>query len=116
MWFRFDNPDEPGVLDVKCYQVCWYDMERDGACFDESFYSPDEIGLIISYVETEDEKDNPDRSRVFVHFGNGDSYELVLKKINKNKDGCFVRDIPESKIFRRRKKKNSRRRFKRRKR
>lgn len=82
MWFKFDKPDEPGVLDVKCYQVCWYDEK--GTCFDESFYSPDKIGYIIPYVETEADKNEPyDHSKVFVHFGNGDIYEIKLEKVEK---------------------------------
>lgn len=82
MWYRFEEGNPVGILDVKYYQVAWYDMENDGACFDEEFVSPDAIGDIIAYVETEGDKNKATRSKVFVHFGNGDSYELKLEKIN----------------------------------
>ena len=90
MWYRFEKGQEVGIPRIKNYQICWYDMERGGSCFDESFYSPDEIGVVIPFVETVEDEGGFDRSRVFVHFDDGDEYELKLIKVDKNqKNGYF---------------------------
>jgi len=78
MWYRFEEGNPIGVLDVKYYQVAWY---NNGVCFDEDFFTPDEIESVITYVETIEDTKREDRSRVFVCFGNGDKYELKLEKI-----------------------------------
>lgn len=92
MWFRFEKGNTKGKLRVKHVQVAWYDMERDGDCFDESFVFPspeDEsktlsnIGMVLPYVETAEDKDKSDRSRVFVRFDNDDVYELKMEKLSK---------------------------------
>lgn len=85
MWYRFEKGNPFGIPRVKEYQVAWYDMDMDGSCFDESFYQPDEIGMVIPYVETIEDENHHDRSRVFVHFDNGDIYELKLEKIEKGR-------------------------------
>ena len=89
MWYRFEDSESVGKLDVKHVQVVWYDMDRGGACFDEDWILPGEtgretlekIGRILPYVETGDETNKMDRSRVFITFGNGDQYELMLRKL-----------------------------------
>lgn len=92
MWFKSGKGESKGKLRIKHVQVAWYDMERNGDCFDENFIFPspeDEsktlanIGMILPYVETEEDDSKSDRSRVFVHFDNGDVYELKLEKISK---------------------------------
>lgn len=92
MWFKFRKGNSKGTLRIKHVQVAWYDMERNGDCFDESFVFPspgDEsqtlanIGMILPYVETAEDEGNSDRSRVFVHFDNGDVYELKMEKLSK---------------------------------
>lgn len=92
MWFKFKKGISKGILRVKHVQVAWYDMERNGECFDESFVLPspkgesktlENIGMILPYVETEEDKTKSDRSRVFVHFDNGDVYELKMEKLSK---------------------------------
>ena len=60
-------------------------MNRDGKCFDELFFKPDEIGNVITYVETIEDKNNQDRIRVFANFNNGDRYEIKLNKIDNGK-------------------------------
>lgn len=87
MWYRFEEDNPIGICRVKHYQVAWYDMERNGDCFDEEFVSPDKIAQIIPFVETIEDENNSDRSRVFVHFDNGDEYELKLEKID-NEQRC----------------------------
>lgn len=77
MWYK------NGVPRIKNYHLAWYDMTRDGCCFDESFYEPDEIEKIIPFVETIEDEGKNDRSKVYVHFDDGDMYELKLVKVDK---------------------------------
>lgn len=92
MWFKFEKDNPKGKLRIKHVQVAWYDMERNGDCFDENFVFPslenesktlEDIGMILPYIETEEDEGKSDRSRVFVHFDNDDVYELKLEKISK---------------------------------
>jgi len=92
MWFKFEKDNPKGKLRIKHVQVAWYDMKQNGDCFDESFVYPspeDEsktlanVGMVLPYVETEEDNGKSDRSRVFVHFDNDDVYELKLEKISK---------------------------------
>lgn len=85
MWYRFEEGNPFGIPRVDHYQVAFYDMDMNGDCFDEAFYDPDEIGAAITYVETIEDKNHHDRSRVFVHFDNGDVYELKLEKIDEGR-------------------------------
>jgi hypothetical protein len=90
MWYRFEKGNDVGIPRIKNYQICWYDMERGGSCFDEDFCSPDEIDRVIPFVETVEDEGSFDRSRVFVHFDDGDEYELKLIKVDKKqKNGYF---------------------------
>ena len=84
MWYRFEKDNPKGICRVKHFQIAWYDMQRNGNgdCFDEDFVSPDGIDRVIPYVETVEDKNNSDRSRVFVHMDNGDVYELLMKKLS----------------------------------
>lgn len=82
MWFRFEKDNPKGVCRVKHFQICWYDMQHNGDCFDEDFVSPDAINRVIPYVETIEDENNRDRSRVFVHMDNGDVYELLMHKLS----------------------------------
>ena len=81
MWYRFEEGNPIGIPRIKNYQVAFYDMTRDGECFDESFFKPDEIGKVMPYVETVEDVNNCDRTRVFIHFDDGGQYELKLKRI-----------------------------------
>ena len=97
MWYRFTPGEVRGKLRVKLAQVAWYDMTQSGACFDESFVYPREsdtetlesIGRLLPYVETEEDENNADRSRVFIYMDNGDKYELLMKKQDKQNTGYF---------------------------
>lgn len=89
MWYRFEKDNPKGVCRVKYFQICWYDMNRNGKCFDEDCVHPDGINRVIPYVETIEDENNQDRSRVFVHMDNGDIYELSMKKLSKEQfDEC----------------------------
>lgn len=83
MWYKFQEGNPLGIPRVKKYQVAFYDMDRGYVCFDETFYSPDEIDKVMPFVETVEDATNSDRTRVFVHFDDGDMYELKLEKLNK---------------------------------
>lgn len=92
MWFRFEKSNTKGKLRIKHVRVAWYDMKRNGECFDESFVFPvpederktlENVGMILPYVETVEDKGKPDRSKVFVHFDNDDVYELKMEKLSK---------------------------------
>ena len=85
MWYKFEKGNPLGIPRIKKYQVAWYDMEHKGDCFDESFYAPNEIDMVMPYIETVEDVNNSDRSRVFVHFDNGDIYELKLELLDSNK-------------------------------
>lgn len=81
MWYKFENGNPISTPRIKEYQVAWYDMEHNGNCFDESFYKPKDIDQVITYVETVEDEGHCDRRRVFVHFDDGERYELKLVKI-----------------------------------
>ena len=92
MWFKFRKGKQKGKLRVKHIHIAWYDMKQNGECFDESFIypTPDDdsktlknIGMALPYVETIEDEKQSDRSRVFVHFDNGDIYELKMEKLSK---------------------------------
>ena len=72
-------------------------MEQNGDCFDEDFVLPkdneiktlESIGTILPYIETVEDENKTDRSRVFVHMDNGDVYELKMEKLSKEEfDRC----------------------------
>lgn len=85
MLYRFSKDYTKAVCRVKNIQIAWYDMERGRDGFDESFTdvsTPTE--QILAFVKTEEDKNNSDRSRVFVNMDNGDRYELIMKKVKSN--------------------------------
>ena len=86
MWYRFEEGSNIGIPRIKGYQVAFYDMTRGGKCFDEAFFSPDRVSDIVTYLETVEDEGNQDRRRVFVHFDNGDEYEMKLRKISKEQN------------------------------
>ena len=85
MWYRFEEGNPFGIPRIDHYQVALYDMEMNGDCFDEAFFDHNEIDEVIPYVETIEDESHNDRSRVFVHFDDGDIYELKLVKIDGGK-------------------------------
>lgn len=91
MWYRFFKDKVKGQLKIDKVQVCWYDMERGGSCFDESWFvhkgndtkTLEHIGKWLTYVELDLNADKCDKSRVFIHMDDGDVYELLTKKLSK---------------------------------
>ena len=81
MLYRFEPNSSKGICRVKDIQIAWYDMEHNGDCFDESFENievPTEH--ILAYVETKEDRDKINHSRVFINMDNGDKYELIMRK------------------------------------
>ena len=70
-----ENYKKPEIIN---YQVAWYRRDTD-KCFDETWFEVDEIDMVIECMNVED--NSVDYSRAFVHFDNGDEYELKLTKI-----------------------------------
>lgn len=83
MLYKFTKDCETGTCRVKNIHIAWYDMDRNGDCFDEDFeeLTPDQEKL-LAYVETQEDKNNIDNSRVFINMDNGDCYELIMKKVS----------------------------------
>ena len=79
------NRTRMGFLKIIGYQVAWYDMTRNGRCFDESFYPPEEISKVIHHVETTENETWSIKSRVFMLLDNGNEYELKLEKIEEGR-------------------------------
>ena len=89
MWYKTVKNEIKKICRVKSLHICWYDMENNGDCFDEDWVSPDGINRVIPYVETIEDENNQDRSRVFVHMDNGDVYELLMRKLGQKQfDEC----------------------------
>ena len=81
MLYKFEPNSFKGICRVKDIQIAWYDMEHNGDCFDEAFENikvPTEH--ILAYVETEEDRDRINHSRVFINMDNGDKYELIMRK------------------------------------
>ena len=93
MWYRFEEGNPKGICRVKQLQIAWYDMKRNGDCFDESIIKNggdekdilNRLGLWTTYVDMDEDtdKNKADRSRVFVYMDNGDCYELQVRKLTK---------------------------------
>ena len=89
MWYRFEDGSDIGIPRIKYYQINFYDMNHEGACFEEDLRDPQEIDTVMPFVETEEDKCNSIRIRVFAHFDHDDMYELKLVKIDKTKNNSF---------------------------
>ena len=83
--------------EIKNYQVAWYDMERDGDCFGEDIYDPNDFhsivndcSCIISYEQEESEATF--KRRLFVNYEDGTRYELVAKKVDSSKCSNYYGD------------------------
>ena len=85
MLYRFDPNNSKGICRVKNIHIAWYDMEHNGDCFDEDFENITEsIEHILAYVETYEDHNKIDRSRVFINMDDGDTYELIMRKCKSN--------------------------------
>lgn len=85
------------MKEIENYQVAWYDMERDGYCFEEDFHDSNDFhstGIACSYVmfPEEEKEDLSDKRRVFINCKDGTSYELVAKKVDSSKCSTYCGD------------------------
>jgi hypothetical protein len=83
--YRFEEGNPVGICKFKEAVIAFYDMDQlNGDCFDESRISDVNIPLeqILAYVETEEDIEKLDRSRVFVYMEDDKKYELVMNPIN----------------------------------
>lgn len=73
-----------GICRFKEAVIAFYDMNHKGYCFDESRTDDVDIPLrqLLSYVETEEDIEKNDRSRVFIYMDDGKKYELIMSPIN----------------------------------
>jgi len=79
----FKNNSPIGESPIDHYQLCWYDMEKDGICHDEDFISPHEFGnYVIKYLDCDQNKNDIERTRLFVWTKDKEAYELRLHKIS----------------------------------
>ena len=77
---------------IKDVHVAFYSKDYDWGCYDEHHSAKSEpFDSIICYVENGYQtKDCRDKSKVFIHCTNGNTYELKVEKINwKNPDGYY---------------------------
>ena len=79
MWYRFEEGNPKGIPRATNYQVCFYE---NGQCYDEMFCTIDKVEHVMPFVETIEDKNKEDHSKVFVHFDNGDRYEIRMEKVN----------------------------------
>ena len=90
MKYIFNNNEIKGQLPIDTIQIAFYDMTRDGGCFDESFINPNDFNVhYLTYIDTEENKDDNDRTRIFINMINGKTYELIAKEVDKNKCRFF---------------------------
>lgn len=84
MLYRFEEGNMVGICRFKEAVIAFYDMSHKGDCFDESRTDDVDIPLrqLLSYVETEEDIEKNDRSRVFVYMDDGKEYELIMSPIN----------------------------------
>ena len=82
--YRFEEGNMVGFCRFKEAVIAFYDMGHKGDCFDESRTDDVDIPLrqLLSYVETEEDIEKNDRSRVFIYMDDGKEYELIMNPIN----------------------------------
>ena len=84
MKYIFDDHSHSqlGRNPIESFQICWYDMNKDGYCYEEDWCGPDHFCKTdIAYLDTDENEGCSDRIRMFVHHENGSIYELRLHKI-----------------------------------
>lgn len=84
--FNNDNDDyEVGESPIKDFSLCFYDMDRGGGCFDECTIQPEDFDVeTLTYIDTEENEGDTDRTRLFLNHINGNIYELRLHKLSQD--------------------------------
>ena len=90
MNYIFKDGNPVGVNPIDYFQMCWYDMNEGGRCFDESFIETCYFNSeIIASLDCEDNVHDSDRTRLFMKSKNGDFYEISLHKLTREQwDEC----------------------------
>ena len=84
MKYIFKEGKVQGEYPIDYFRICWYDMEENESCYDETWVNPENFSSkYFTYIDTEEDEDCIDRSRIFAHHKNGDIYELRLHKLTK---------------------------------
>lgn len=79
---KSESKYQMGKFPIDYIQLCWYDMEKGQKCYDEDTITPDIFKAnFLTYIDTEENENDSDRTRIFVHHINGDVYELCLHKL-----------------------------------
>ena len=82
MKYIFKNGSEIRESPIDYYQLCWYDMNKNGDCYDEDFISKREFGnYVIEYLDCDKNENDSDRTRLFVWTKDKEVYELRLHKL-----------------------------------
>ena len=79
---RSKSKYQVGKYPIDYFQICWYDMYEGGRCYDEDVIMPNIFtSKFLTYLDTEDNKEDSIRTRIFAHHINGDIYEISLHKL-----------------------------------
>ena len=79
---KSNSPTQKGKLPIDYFQICWYDMDKNQQCFDEDIIEPGVFNSnCLTYIDTDENEGDSDRTRIFVHHINKDVYELCLHKL-----------------------------------
>ena len=95
-WYDYKKTDENGRSPsiIESIHTAFYTKDYNWACYDEHHDKKDApFDSIITFVENGyRDKFSTDKSRVFIHCTNGDTYELKVEKINNKKQGYYYYD------------------------
>lgn len=93
-WYNFNKNEPVGTSIIEDIHTCFYCRDLDWRCFDEHHSSKDApFQTIIDFVENGYlDKNSCDKSRVFIHCSNGETYELKVEKLKDKKQGCFYKE------------------------
>jgi len=79
---RSNSSTQKGEIPIDFLQLCWYDMNKDGKCYDEDYISPREFNIKhLMYIDTKEEEGCSEKIRLFVHHKQDGMYELCLHKL-----------------------------------
>lgn len=70
-WYGYAN--EEAIPRIKEYQVAFYD-ERNGKCYDEIYYQPNEVECVMPYLLEP-------FCKVFAVFSKDEVYEITAERV-----------------------------------
>ena len=87
-WYDYDKVDknEAAPSIIEDIHTAFYSKDYGWACYDEHHSDKDNsFSSIIAFVENGyHDRFSSDKSRVFIHCTNGNTYELKVEKVKKN--------------------------------